>query len=606
MIGKFEMASQHNKTESPAKSKSGVGVASASKRISSESSAAGQPAAGGQTRSSRSSARTPIKDAVTKQGKSAARALANKQNQAGPTVAAKDVQKWERVQAQLKAKLGTDAYASWFGRCRLETVSKSQLVMSVPTTFLKSWIRTHYRSLLLELWQKQIDTILRIDIVVRSAVRAENTENGGISRAAQQQNGSEEGDQNPQTSAHGLSGSPFTKSMVSGQSTQGANPALGSRERPAAFAGAPHTGSQQQRAGQEIGAGFAGSPLDPGFTFATFVEGPSNRMACAAARSVAEADGAALRFNPLFIHANVGLGKTHLLQAIAWAAAERNNGVKILYLTAEYFMWRFASAIRDQAALSFKESLRDIDLLLIDDMQFLQGKSIQQEFCHLLNALIDSAKQVVVAADRPPSELESLDARVRSRLQGGVALDVKSPDVDMRREMLELRYREAQKDDMNLDIPKDIIDFVAAKVTSSGRDLEGAFNQLLIQHRFSEGPVDMEVIEKMLGHLVQSGEQRKVRIEDIQKVVARHYNVSKNDLLSNRRTRIIVRPRQIAMYLSKILTPRSLPEIGRRFGGRDHTTVLHAVRKIEGMLKEDNKLAQEIELLKRLIHETGQ
>ena len=345
--------------------------------------------------------------------------------------------------------------------------------------------------------------------------------------------------------------------------------------------------------------------MDPNFTFASLIEGSSNRMACAAARSVAEAEGAAARFNPLFIHANVGLGKTHLLQAIAWAASARNSSTKILYLTAEYFMWRFASAIRDQSALSFKESLRDIDLLLIDDMQFLQGKSIQQEFCHLLNALIDSAKQVVVAADRPPSQLESLDARVRSRLQGGVALEIKSPDLDMRHAMLDLRYKHAQQEDPNLDIPSDILSFVAGKVSSSGRDLEGAFNQLLIQHRFSDGLVDIEALEKMLGHLVQSGEQKRVRIEDIQKVAARHYNVSKNDLLSNRRTRIIVRPRQIAMYLSKILTPRSLPEIGRRFGGRDHTTVLHAVRKIESLLKEDDKLAHEIELLKRLIHEMG-
>ncbi len=211
-----------------------------------------------------------------------------------------------------------------------------------------------------------------------------------------------------------------------------------------------------------------------------------------------------------------------------------------------------------------------------------------------------------MAADRPPSQLESLDARVRSRLQGGVALEVKTPDLEMRQEMLELRYKYAQQEDPNLDIPADILNFVAGKVASSGRDLEGAFNQLLIQHRFSEGPVDIEAIEKMLGHLVQSGEQKRVRIEDIQKVAARHYNVSKNDLLSNRRTRVIVRPRQIAMYLSKILTPRSLPEIGRRFGGRDHTTVLHAVRKIESLLKEDDKLAHEIELLKRLIHEMGQ
>ncbi len=530
-------------------------------------------------------ARKPVKHSLG----SAAKPKSSGMTQAGPTVSARDVQKWTRIQAQLKTRLGPEAYASWFGRCRLETISKSQLTVSVPTTFLKSWIRTHYHATLLELWQKQTAEILRCDIVVRSAVRSANSENGEATKpAVKTQTAVSLGHSNP----------------IDGQATfPSLGGAPGLRERRTSGAGIiAHTifGSPEGT------VGFAGSPLDPSFTFASFVEGPSNRMACAAARSVAEADGAAARFNPLFIHAGVGLGKTHLLQAIAWGASARNSGIKILYLTAEYFMWRFASAIRDQSALSFKESLRDIDLLLIDDMQFLQGKSIQQEFCHLLNALIDSAKQVVVAADRPPSELESLDDRVRSRLRGGVALEVKAPDLDMRETMLDLRYKDAQKEDPNLDIPEDILHFVAGKVTSSGRDVEGAFNQLLIQHRFSDGPVDIEAIEKMLAHLVQSNEQKRVRIEDIQKVVARHYNVSKNDLLSNRRTRVIVRPRQIAMYLSKMLTPRSLPEIGRRFGGRDHTTVLHAVRKIEGMIKEDSKLAHEIELLKRLIHEMGQ
>src|SRR5690606_18499160 len=252
--------------------------------------------------------------------------------------------------------------------------------------------------------------------------------------------------------------------------------------------------------------------------------------------------------------------------------------------------------------LSFKEQLRDIDLLVIDDMQFLQGKSIQHEFCHLLNTLLDSAKQVVVAADRAPSELESLDVRVRSRLQGGVALEVAAPDYEMRVEMLRRRLAAAQAEDPSLTIGEEILSHVARTVTGSGRELEGAFNQLLFRQSF-EPNISIDRVDELLGHLTRVGEPKRIRIEEIQRIVARHYNVSKQDLLSNRRTRTIVKPRQVAMYLAKMMTPRSLPEIGRRFGGRDHTTVLHAVRKIEDLVGADTKLAQELELLKRLIND---
>jgi chromosomal replication initiator protein len=241
--------------------------------------------------------------------------------------------------------------------------------------------------------------------------------------------------------------------------------------------------------------------------------------------------------------------------------------------------------------------------LLIDDMQFLQGKSVQQEFCHMLNALIDGARQVVVAADRPPAELESLDERVRSRLKGGVAFEIGTPDIDLRRRILATRYQMAGTQNPGLNIPEPILEYVAQSVVSNGRDLEGALNRLVAQWQFTNAPVTINSAEITLRDLVGAREPRRVRIEDIQRVVSRHYNVSKADLLSARRTRTIVRPRQIAMYLAKVLTPRSLPEIGRRFGGRDHTTVLHAVRKIEDLISGDKALAEEIELLKRMIDE---
>lgn len=473
---------------------------------------------------------------------------------------------FSRVQTRLKAQVGPDVFASWFGRLKLDTVSKSIVRLSVPTTFLRSWINNRYLELLTKLFQDEDSDILRVEIVVRSATRG--------NRLIQS---SEISDVQPTTKA--------------GQAT-------------AQVPGLPHAIAKARKPAARPAdtSSVSGSPLDPRYSFSAFVEGSSNRVALAAAKTIAEAGSSAVRFNPLFVHSNVGLGKTHMLQAVALAATQSERKPRVVYLTAEYFMWRFATAIRDNDALSFKESLRNIDLLVIDDMQFLQGKSIQHEFCHLLNMLLDSARQVVVAADRAPWELESLDARVRSRLQGGVAIEIEAPDYEMRLEILKRRLAVAQKEDASIDIPAEILVHVAKHITSSGRELEGAFNQLLFRRTF-EPSLSIDRVDELLGHLVNAGEPKRVRIEDIQRVVSRHYNVSKQEMVSNRRTRTIVKPRQIAMFLAKTMTPRSFPEIGRRFGGRDHTTVLHAVRKIENLLDEDTKLSHEVELLRRLISE---
>ncbi|MDH7790123.1 chromosomal replication initiator protein [Ochrobactrum sp. AN78] len=475
---------------------------------------------------------------------------------------------FERLTAKLKARVGSEIYSSWFGRLKLDDLSKSVVRLSVPTAFLRSWINNHYSELLTELWQEEHPQILKVEVVVR-----------GVSRVVRTAAPAE------------------TNEAIDAKSPSAM------REKVVFPVGQPSAEKRGSAVVAESASGSVlGSPLDPRYTFDSFIDGASNRVALAAARTIAEAGSSAVRFNPLFIHASVGLGKTHLLQAIAAAALQRQEKARVVYLTAEYFMWRFATAIRDNNALSFKEQLRDIDLLVIDDMQFLQGKSIQHEFCHLLNTLLDSAKQVVVAADRPPSELESLDVRVRSRLQGGVALEVAAPDYEMRVEMLRRRLTTAQLEDSSLNIDDEILAHVARTVTGSGRELEGAFNQLLFRQSF-EPNLSIDRVDELLGHLTRVGEPKRIRIEEIQRIVARHYNVSKQDLLSNRRTRTIVKPRQVAMYLAKMLTPRSLPEIGRRFGGRDHTTVLHAVRKIEDLVGADGKLAQELELLKRLIND---
>lgn len=477
---------------------------------------------------------------------------------------------FERFSARLRAQVGPDVYASWFGRLKLHSTSKSVVRLTVPTTFLKSWINNRYLDLITSILREDDPSILKVEILVRSASRA------GRTGAGEEKNAGVDVPVAPQQAAL--------------RKPPQATPALM----------ALTSGSPAPR-GSSAGPLF-GSPLDSRYTFDNFIEGVSNRVALAAAKTIAEAGAGAVRFNPLFIHSSVGLGKTHLLQAVANAAVVSPRAPRVVYLTAEYFMWRFATAIRDNDALTLKDSLRNIDLLIIDDMQFLQGKMIQHEFCHLLNMLLDSAKQVVVAADRAPWELESLDPRVRSRLQGGVAIEMEAPDYEMRLDMLKSRLAAARKDDGSLEIPTEILDHVARNVTSSGRDLEGAFNQLIFRRSF-EPNLSIERVDELLAHLVGAAEQKRVRIEDIQRVVARHYNVSRQELVSNRRTRVIVKPRQIAMYLSKTMTPRSFPEIGRRFGGRDHTTVLHAVRKIEEMIGDDSKLSHEIELLKRLIAE---
>ena len=261
-------------------------------------------------------------------------------------------------------------------------------------------------------------------------------------------------------------------------------------------------------------------------------------------------------------------------------------------------MWRFATAIRDNQALDFKENLRGIDILIIDDMQFLQGKSIQQEFCHLLNALIDSARQVIVAADRPAFELESLDARVRSRLSGGVAIEMVAPDFDMRKEILTTRVDALKVEDPSFLIDEKVVDTIARRVIGSGRDLEGAFNQIAFRHAVGQ-PLSADHLDDLLNSLTRTNGEKRIRIEDILKFVSRHYNVTRTDILSARRTRTIVRPRQIAMYLAKRLTTRSLPEIGRKFGGRDHSTVIHAVRKIEELRDSDRDIDAAVRVLMR-------
>ena len=434
----------------------------------------------------------------------------------------------DRVNARLKAQLGQDIFASWFQRMKVDAVGKGVCQVSVPTAFLRSWIQSHYQDLLTEIFRAEVPGTLRVDIAIRSAVRG-----GGVTIRRSRVAGRAE-DPAMARAAQAAEGTPA--------------PALGERAKADATGFAVSAQSTPD----------FGSPLDGRYVFETFVEGASNRVALAAGRAIAENGPQSVRFNPLFIHAAVGLGKTHLLQAIANAAVRRPDRPRVVYLTAEYFMWRFATAIRDNRALDLKETLRGIDILIIDDTQFLQGKSIQQEFCHLLNALIDSARQVICAADRPATELESLDPRVRSRLANGITLEIANPDYDLRRAIIESRAAAMRAEDPSFSMPERMLETIARRVAGSGRDIEGAFNQIAFRHSLGQ-PLSPEHLDDLLNQLTRAGGERRVRIEDILKFVSRHYNVTRTDLLSARRTKTIVRPRQIAMYLAKTMTPALAP-----------------------------------------------
>jgi chromosomal replication initiator protein len=326
-------------------------------------------------------------------------------------------------------------------------------------------------------------------------------------------------------------------------------------------------------------------------------------MAHAGAIQVAETVHADDRgFNPLVIHSTVGLGKTHLLQAIAWDVKRRSPNAQVLYLTAERFRFDFVGALRSQDGLAFKDKFHAVDILLIDDLEFMQGEKTEQEFEHIVNTMLDSGRQVVVASSRAPNQLERVSDRMRSRLQRGLVTEVQAFDQDLRIKILDKRLHEKRSVDPSFEIPRAVIEMLADRLVESGRELEGAVNRLYAQWQVMRQPVSVESTEAIIRDLVQGIEPRRIKIEDILRIIARHYAVSKADILSERRHRSVVLPRQIGMYLAKQLTARSLPEIGRRFGDRDHTTVLHAIRKIDKEIETNTRMRDEIEELKRLLN----
>jgi chromosomal replication initiator protein len=467
----------------------------------------------------------------------------------------------------LRARLGDDIFSSWFHALEFENFDAKTVRVSVPVKFLRTWIQSHYADDLLACCRAEFKGAEKVDVVLRQP---------GARAPARP---------DCQTAAG-------TGEGLNGARSAGAEP--GNRS-----VGVIATA---QAAGRTSVGGFEGSPLDPRYTFESFVVGASNRMAHAGATQVAEAVmGDVPGFNPLYLHSAVGLGKTHLLHAIAWDVKRRAPHAQVLYLTAERFRYQFVEALRSQDPLAFKEKFRQINILLIDDLEFMQGERTEQEFDHIINSLLDGGRQVVVASARAPNHVERLNERMRSRLQRGLVTEIGSLDHELRLKVLERRLSEKRAIDPSFALGREILELLAERLTESGRELEGAVTRLYATWQYMRTSITPDVAETVIRDLVHGLEPRRIKIEDILRIISRHFGVSKGDLLSQRRHRSVVWPRQVGMYLAKQLTARSLPEIGRRFGNRDHTTVLHAIRKIEGELAGNPRLKEELEELKKLL-----
>lgn len=443
---------------------------------------------------------------------------------------------WANVYESLRSEFGEAAFRSWLKPLTLQACYHGTLEVSVPTRFMRDWIQNHYATRILELCTTLNTDIRRLEIVVvQSAMPAEE-------------------------------------------------PAPAIRER-------------ILKANQNLENGpfqDLSSPLDPRFTFDTFVVGKPNALAHAAARRVVESGG--VPFNPLFLYGGVGLGKTHLMHAIAWAMRAHWPEKRVMVLSAEKFMYQFVRALRSQDMFSFKEVLRSVDVLLMDDIQFISGKeSTQEEFFHTFNALVDQNKQIIISSDRQPSDLAGIEERVRSRLSWGLVADIQPSTYDLR-----LGILKARRDQMGAQVPDPVLEFLALKVTSNIRELEGALTRIVAHADVVRTPVTLESTQDVLQDLLRAHD-RRITIDEIQRKVAEHYNLRVTDMHSARRARNVARPRQVAMFLSKHLTARSLPEIGRKFGGRDHTTVMHAVRKIEELLESDTQIAQDVDIIRRAL-----
>jgi chromosomal replication initiator protein len=442
--------------------------------------------------------------------------------------------RFTQVKSLLQKEFGDTAYRSWILPIEPQSLEGGTLSLSVPTRFIRDWVKSHYADRIRSLWAQHFGPLARVDI-----------------------------------------------------SVSGKAPA----QKPAS---APYEEVKTANENQSAPADDFSSPLDPRYTFDTFITGASNEFAFAAAQKVAST--AKVSFNPLFLQGGVGLGKTHLMHAVGHAIRTQDPQRKVAYMSAEKFMYEFVRALRFQDMMAFKAKFRGVDVLMIDDIQFICGKdSTQEEFFHTFNALIDQGKQIIVSADQSPADMDGIEERLRSRLSMGLVAAIHPTTYELRLGILQAKCQQ-----MKRELPQEVLEFLAQRITSNVRELEGALNRLIAHAELVSRPVTVEAAEDLLADILRAN-GRRVTIEDIQRKVAEHYGIRLSDMHSPRRARPVARPRQIAMYLCKQLTTHSLPEIGRKFGGRDHTTIIHGVRKIEELLATDAALREDIEVVKRAI-----
>ncbi|MFT8468199.1 MAG: chromosomal replication initiator protein DnaA [Acetobacter syzygii] len=452
---------------------------------------------------------------------------------------------WLRICGRLKGEVGEVEYRTWLTQIALGPIDFVEITLILPTRFLRDWVRSQYGDRLSELWHSEIPSLRRVELQVARP-----------------------GDPAPLQVAD-VAPASVTAAPATEDSTAGTKPV-------------PEVRSDLVTA------------LDSRFTFETFVVGKPNEFAYACARRVAEKPSS-VGFNPLFLYGGVGLGKTHLMHAIG-AELVRSGNVSVAYMSAEKFMYRFIAAIRSQSTIEFKEQLRSVDVLMIDDLQFLIGKdNTQEEFFHTFNALVDAGRQIVVSADKSPSDLSGLEDRLRTRLGCGMVADIHATTFELRISILEAKAAAS-----GVVVPGKVLEFLAHKITSNVRELEGALNRLIAHANLFGRPVTLEATQDVL-HDILKAHDRRVTIEEIQKKVAEHWNIRLTDMSSARRARNVARPRQVAMYLAKQLTSRSLPEIGRKFGNRDHTTVMHAVQRVTELMERDAAFAEDVELMRRML-----